>query len=251
MTEKYSSNERENHETIWLMYKLISLFFENAKYTFKCDFKPIKAFIIIYDLTCSNDEFEKFEYLSSVHDYLAKYVITNVIFLSLLLSRSFYFVITRKKRDGFCSNNKGEFLTWSIDVLVECMKTCEMCNERVIMDSDSQNENTSDENVNDEANSQNTNTANNRNSVASSCFKPKPKRTTAIKCGDCEDCKDLLEQTFFCLLGYKKKTTKNVISHSVIHVQRNLDNCVGLYNFYKPRLPEYDDTKPSSISAEV
>jgi hypothetical protein len=157
----------------------------------------------------------------------------------------------KTKRDGFCSNNKGEFLTWTIDILLNCMKTCEMCNERLMIDSDSQNENTNDENLNDEPNSQNANAASNRNNTAFLSFKPKSKRASGIKCGDCEECKDMLEQSFYCLLGYKKKTTKVVVSHSVIHVPRNLQNCVPLYNFFKPRLPEYDDTKPSSITAEV
>ena len=82
----------------------------------------------------------------------------------------------------------------------------------------------------------------------------KPSSTASNECGTCDDCNFLLEQSFACLFGYKSKNArKNYLeSHAVTKLAYTLDNCVHLYNYFKPYdMPEYDDMAKYSIPQEV
>ena len=62
----------------------------------------------------------------------------------------------------------------------------------------------------------------------------------------------LLEQSFFCLFGFKKKSARHLKNHSRITQSFNADNCWNLYFYFKPnKMPEYDDLIKSSLSTEV
>jgi hypothetical protein len=75
---------------------------------------------------------------------------------------------------------------------------------------------------------------------------------TLSKCDTCDNCNDLLEQIFSCLFGYKEKSAaKYLKNHSVKNIPITLENSIILYNYYKPKLPEYDDVSKHSISIEV
>lgn len=120
------------HETVWLMYQLILIFFDNNDFSFKfsTQFKPLKTFMIIFDSMLNNPKSERIEFVQSAHEYLAK--------------------------NGFCSANDGEFLLWSMDVLVDYTKNCELCK---------QSEETDDVHV--QTTSENTETSNNDDTEAS------------------------------------------------------------------------------------
>jgi hypothetical protein len=60
------------------MYQLITIFFDNEQFKFEVQFKPIKSFIIIFNLM-NNSNNEKIEYISLVHDYLAKYIFIDIL----------------------------------------------------------------------------------------------------------------------------------------------------------------------------
>ena len=71
-------------------------------------------------------------------------------------------------------------------------------------------------------------------------------------CHSCGDCELLLEQSFMCLFGYKKQRRNYLDVHTVINIPYTLENCVHLYEFYKPSyIPEYDDLAKYSMPAEV
>ena len=77
------------------------------------------------------------------------------------------------------------------------------------------------------------------------------KQATTASCNTCDDCTDFLEQSFACLFGYKKPRQKYIENHSVITIEYTLENCVHLYECFKPELPEYDDIQKFSVPAEV
>ncbi len=82
--------------------------------------------------------------------------------------------------------------------------------------------------------------------------KEKKKQTSAQHCSSCDDANVLLEQSFSCLFGFKNTRTNYLENHSVINIPYTLENCVHLYNYFKPYdMPEYDDMVKSSISQEV
>lgn len=72
------------------------------------------------------------------------------------------------------------------------------------------------------------------------------------KCSDCEEFNDLLEQSFCCLYGFKKKAARYLKNHSVKNIEYNLEDSIYLYDYFKPaKLPEYDSLKYFSIPSEV
>lgn len=68
----------------------------------------------------------------------------------------------------------------------------------------------------------------------------------------CSEFDDLLEQSFYCSFGFRKKSAKYLKTHSVLKQPYDLHSAQLIYAHFKPaRLPEYDDRVSSSISAEV
>ena len=148
-------------------------------------------------------------------------------------------------RSRICRVNNGEFLVWSIGVLMGFLDKCEACNEKVI-------ENEFSNGMNEEIDILN-----------ASDFKEKapPRRQTAkkpstSKCSDCDDCNHLLNQAFHCLFGYKTKTNAKYLethssTSSASRITYTLANSVNMYNHFKPdKLPEYDDLVKFSIPIE-
>lgn len=71
------------------------------------------------------------------------------------------------------------------------------------------------------------------------------------RCSICGEMDKLLDQSFFCLYGYKKRTLRYLENHVVTRLPYTLESCVSLYNYYKPsKLPEYDDLIKMSIPTE-
>ena len=63
---------------------------------------------------------------------------------------------------------------------------------------------------------------------------------------------ELLEQMFYCLFGFRKKSAKNLKNHSRIVQKLDSNNCWNLYFFYQPnKIIEYDDLAKFSITSEV
>jgi hypothetical protein len=58
----------------------------------------------------------------------------------------------------------------------------------------------------------------------------------STKCSNCDDCNDQLEQLFCCLFGYKLKSAKYLLNHSVVPIEYTLENCTSLYNYFKPSI---------------
>ncbi len=56
------------------MYQLITIFFDTEQFKFEIQFKPIKSFLIIFNLM-DNSKSEKIEFIALVHDYLAKFIL--------------------------------------------------------------------------------------------------------------------------------------------------------------------------------
>jgi hypothetical protein len=76
--QKYQNNDSRD-ETVWMMYQLIIIFFDNTDIAFKFEqFKPLKAFLIIFDSIKMNQQLNSNEksslinYIHQVHEYLAK-----------------------------------------------------------------------------------------------------------------------------------------------------------------------------------
>lgn len=62
-------------ELVWLMYQLISIYYDhNNDLALKLDLqkKPIGMFKILFDLMVDIDESDRTEYLTLIHDYLAR-----------------------------------------------------------------------------------------------------------------------------------------------------------------------------------
>jgi hypothetical protein len=141
--------------------------------------------------------------------------------------------------------NEGEFLFWSIEILLDYTNNCQLCKENE-NEAQTNNENTESmmdvESVESKEKSKSSKSKSKSQSVPAS---------NSSHCDTCDECVEVLEQTFFCLFGYKKKTVRYLKNHSVINIKFTLDNCISLYEFYKPKLPEYDDLQKSSISVEV
>jgi hypothetical protein len=136
-------------------------------------------------------------------------------------------------RSGFCSNNNGEFLIWSQNVLTDFINYCEVCKNT--------NEEFLTNDLDSDHNKSHAKKGNNYHSEASTA-----------KCETCDNCNDLLEQIFSCLFGYREKSAaKYLKNHSVKSLPITLENSAILYNYYKPKLPEYDDVSKHSISIEV
>ena len=173
-------------------------------------------------------------------------------------------------RNGMCCEHDGEFLFWSIDILVKRMQSCEKCQQTGDDDDDDGgggDNNSQDDNNNDNDNDDNSGNNNNNNNTdeeltaATATGKrlqssqPTVSVTSSTdKCSACEDCSDLLELSFGCLFGYRKRSTRYAKSqvHTAKHVAITLENARHLYTFFKPhKLPEYDDLQKLSISVEV
>ena len=146
-------------------------------------------------------------------------------------------------RNCFCGVNSGDFLTWSIDYLINCVSKCEICNQ-----SDDSNKNESEnDSSNQQLSNEDSETANQPDKKQS-----KQKNASSQKCSTCDDCNILLEQSFSCLFGYKKKGIKHLENHSVINIKFTLENCINLYNYFMlEEDPEYDHKPSKSISTEV
>lgn len=92
------------------MHQLLLMFFENhyanLKY-FQIAYRPLKAFCILFECMVAsgvNSKSERVQYLSLVHQYLAK--------------------------SSLCMDNAGEFLVWSTDTLMTYLEKCEICNQQ-------------------------------------------------------------------------------------------------------------------------
>ena len=148
-------------------------------------------------------------------------------------------------RYNLCTSNEGEFLFWAIEILIDFVDECEICNRE---------ENNKEHDLNatdlimdlmDEENEQKEKSA-------------KLKRQSSVptsnaKCFVCDECNDLLEQSFSCLFGYRKpRSARYLQSHTCSKIAYTLDNCINLYNYFKPsELPEYDSLSKFSIPSEV
>lgn len=74
---------------------------------------------------------------------------------------------------------------------------------------------------------------------------------TENSCDTCDDCNDLLEQSFACLFGYRKPRQKYLENHTVVNIEYTLENCVRVYEHFKlDELPEYDDVQKWSVTPE-
>ena len=61
------------HETVWLMYQLISIFYDNSETDSRYEqYKPIKPFVILFDCMFDHSKSDRIDYISSIHEYLAK-----------------------------------------------------------------------------------------------------------------------------------------------------------------------------------
>jgi len=71
-------------------------------------------------------------------------------------------------------------------------------------------------------------------------------------CNSCDECEILLEQTFYCLFGYRKakrSSSSYLDNHSVVRVGYTLENCRLMYEFFRPeKIPEFDDLAKFSIT---
>jgi hypothetical protein len=187
---------KRKNEIIWILFKLISIYFDNNELADRYDLslRPVKCFMIVYDLIIaknnnnSNEENVlegRVEYLSIVHEYLS--------------------------RNYQCGANEGEFLSWMIKCLFDAKSKCDIC-------------------MNNHQNQEN--------------------KSNLNKC-ICNEIDKILDQCFFCLYGYKKRTLRYLENHVVSKIQSTLETSVDLYNFYKPtKLPEYDDLPKYSVPAE-
>lgn len=225
MSEQYEATmndedrELNRKELVWLMYQLIAIYFDNNQdLALKLDLKqkPLTTFVIIFELMCDNELSERTEYLSLVHEYLA--------------------------RNGFCGSNEGQYLLWCVGQLTAFKSQCSQCNQKggrpaTLPPTESS----------DETNSQTgTETEESRRNKTAS----QPATNSCI----CHECDEILEQCFYCLFGFKKKSAaaRYLKTHSVIKLAYNLENSIRMYDYFKPaRLPEYDDQIKSSISSEV
>lgn len=151
-------------------------------------------------------------------------------------------------RNNLCGYNNGEFLFWLIEILIDFVDVCDICN---------QSENTNpDENLNDVEISFNLvdEDAENKESKNNKAIKRSNSIPTAnTRCLMCDECNDLLEQAFSCLFGYRKpRSARYLQNHASPKIAYNLENCINLYNYFKPaELPEYDSLSKFSISSEV
>lgn len=63
------------HDIVWMMYQLISMFFDNHEANLKYfieKFRPVKVFMIIFYCMSNNTKLERIRYISLAHAYLAK-----------------------------------------------------------------------------------------------------------------------------------------------------------------------------------
>ena len=191
----------------------------------------MKAFMIIFDSMVHTPKTERVEFIQATHEYLAK--------------------------NGFCSVNHGEFLFWSIDVLVDYTNNCDLCKlTDELEEVQTQSENNTENSNNDDTEASSSLVETKKARPKSKSKKSNSNSQTGGKhssyCHTCdEQTTELLEQTFFCCFGYRIKGVKYLKNHSVINVKYTLDNCASLYEYYKPDLPEYDDLPFKSIPAEV
>ena len=74
------------------MYQLVSIFFDNNDFSFKFEvqFKPLKAFMIIFDCMISSSKSDRVDYISTIHEYLAKYTLMVHFFLLKFKANYFY-----------------------------------------------------------------------------------------------------------------------------------------------------------------
>lgn len=141
-------------------------------------------------------------------------------------------------RNGFCGTNNGEFIIWSIEVLNSYKSNCEKCNSTTTQNNNHQHhqQQHSSEPSGEDTNQSHTNGTS----------------TSSQKSCICSEFDDLLEQSFYCLFGFKKKTARYLKNHSVVKQDYTLEGALLIYSYFTPtRLPEYDDEKKFSITSEV
>ena len=147
-----------------------------------------------------------------------------------------------------CGSDEGKFLFWLIDILIDFVDVCDVCNQSETVNLvEHLNEvdvslNLMDEEI-EHKESKNSKAIKRSNSI--------PMANT--RCLVCDECNDILEQAFSCLFGYRKpRSARYLQSHVCAKIAYNLENCINLYNYFKPaELPEYDSLSKFSISTEV
>jgi hypothetical protein len=144
-------------------------------------------------------------------------------------------------------------LIWSIEYLINCVKKCAICNSddsnKTESENDSSNQQTVDNLISEKLSNDDSEATNNNQTDKKLS---KNKNTSSQKCSVCDDCNNLLEQSFNCLFGYKKPRSKYLENHSVINIKYTLENCVNLYKYFMlDECPEYDHKLSRSITVEV
>lgn len=92
-------------EFVWLMHQIISIYFDNnhdLALKLNLVYKPLTTFMIVFDLMVDSDDSDKTEYLTLVHDYLARFENFN-----LDLTIGFYLNLTRLIIRFFGKNNES------------------------------------------------------------------------------------------------------------------------------------------------
>lgn len=88
--QKLLNDETINRgELVWLMNQLISIFYDHSNdLALKLDLqdKPWEMFRIIFELMVDVDESDRTEYLTLIHDYLARFKIKSIIFPPMCLN---------------------------------------------------------------------------------------------------------------------------------------------------------------------
>ncbi len=131
-------------------------------------------------------------------------------------------------RIDICTSNEGELLSWLVQTLVEMKSQCETCN--LVLNND----------------------VTRTNMAAEDQTVDKASKANLNKCATCSEMDKLLDQAFYCLFGYKKRTLRFLENHTCGKLAYTLENSVNVYNYYKPgKLPEYDDLPKMSIPTEV
>ncbi|CAF0778497.1 unnamed protein product [Brachionus calyciflorus] len=133
-------------------------------------------------------------------------------------------------RNGFCGCNNGEFLNWAIEKSIKFKLECEICSMKKVSSADKDQ---TDEDSNKSA-------------------KSATKSTDSDNICCCQEYDEILEQLFFCLFGFKKKSARHLKNHSRITQSYDANNCWNLYFSYKPnKFPEYDDLQKYSLTTEI
>ncbi|RNA38515.1 calcineurin-binding cabin-1 isoform X1 [Brachionus plicatilis] len=134
-------------------------------------------------------------------------------------------------RNGFCGCNGGEFLTFGIEKLIKFKLECEFC-------STNKNLEIYKREIDEETNKSDKTSTKGSDDDKNICL--------------CSDFDELLEQFFYCLFGFRKKSAKHLKNHSRITKSFDVNNCWNLYYFYQPnKFPEYDDLPKFSLTSEI